>query len=85
MGHTCEEPNEIELTPAHELFYRSCVCRYGLCAADYDAQEDTELSMKVGDRVRVVGEEADGWQKGMIGGSSTRNPQPRPHPPPYIR
>ena len=23
MGHTCGEPNEIELTAAHRLFYRS--------------------------------------------------------------
>lgn len=37
---------------------------WGVCSFEYEATNDTELSMKIGDRIRVVSDEENGWLQG---------------------
>lgn len=39
---------------------------YGIVGHDYEATTDSELGLKVGERIRIISEEENGWRRGMI-------------------
>lgn len=39
---------------------------FGVVAHDYEATIDTEVSLKEGQRIRVISEEENGWRQAMI-------------------
>jgi hypothetical protein len=41
---------------------------YGKCGYEYEKTQDTELSMKLGDRVRIISDEDNGWIRGELDG-----------------
>lgn len=42
--------------------------RFAICVAEYVGQEEGELTLKEGDRIRVTGEPEEGWQRGISDG-----------------
>jgi hypothetical protein len=43
---------------------------YGVVSHDYEPSQPTELALKVGQRIRIISEEENGWRRGMFEGSS---------------